>query len=220
MPEKQFTTDFKYTDRKSKYEYVYKKYGAILTDSILDIGSDQSYLKDHLGSEIKYTGVAMTDKADIFMNLEEGKIPCEPNSYECVMCLDVLEHIENCHDVFDQMCAISKKYVLIALPNPWSDFWGMLRYPEPNVAPGLKFYGLPQEKPEDRHKWFFSKTEAEEFISYRAKKNGMNLMQMDFVSDWTKNRPLRTFMMRMLFRKDLNLEDITPGKVWALLEKK
>lgn len=34
----------------------------------------------------------------------------------------------------------------------------------------MKFYGLPLDPPDDRHRWFFGPEEALNFIIYRANK--------------------------------------------------
>jgi ubiquinone/menaquinone biosynthesis C-methylase UbiE len=119
------------------------------------------------------------DAIDINVDLEQKRIPFEGNSFDVVLCCDVLEHIENIHVVFDELCRVSKEYVIISLPNCHSAFLSYLKYGDYPEHQHLKFYGLPLEKPEDRHKWFFSTAEAERFIRYRAKKNNMEIDQMD-----------------------------------------
>ena len=46
----------------------------------------------------------------------------------------------------------------------------------------MKFYGLPLEKPDDRHKWFFSFSEAFDFVNYNGNRNGFEMIATD--SDW------------------------------------
>ncbi len=101
---------------------------------------------------------------DRYVDLERDKLPFPDNSFDCVLCLDVLEHIENIHEIFDELCRVTCRYVIVSLPNPWADFYNMLRFGDYDVDRPLKFYGLPLEPPEDRHKWFFSNEEAEKFI--------------------------------------------------------
>lgn len=89
----------------------------------------------------------------------------------------------------------------------------------------MKFYGLPFEKPEDRHKWFFSSEEAEKFILYRAGKNNMEILQMDY--SFTSNSEgygfgglLRNIAFRILFQnRDLNTKALYDGTLWAVLRK-
>jgi len=38
-------------------------------------------------------------------------------------------------------------------------------------------YGLPSERPIDRHRWLFSLDDATSFIRFRATKNGFSIIQ-------------------------------------------
>ena len=174
-----FHSDYKYTDRSSKAEYVWRKYRSILTGSILDVGADECHLKSHLDEDTSYLGIGLGGTPDRQVDLENG-VPFPDNSFDCVLCLDVLEHLENIHDVFDELCRIAKKYVILSLPNP---HMVLLNYKKAELnysdEQHIKFYGLPLEKPADRHRWFFSGEEACRFILYRAEKNGMQVIQLD-----------------------------------------
>ena len=100
----------------------------------------------------------------------------------------------------------------------------MLRIREYKSGQPTKFYGLPLDPPTDRHKWFFSAQEAESFVHYRAEKNKMKILQMDYqgVYEETGNRltqSVRKLARKLLFRKDLNPDDLYLGTLWAVLEK-
>jgi hypothetical protein len=218
-----FDTTLQYTDRESKAKYVWEKYQAILKGRILDVGADQRFLKDHLGGDSQYWGIGLGGTPDQQVNLEKEKVPFPDSSFDCVLCLDVLEHLDNIHEVFDDLCRVSRRYVIISLPNPWNDFYGVLRYHEYRPGQATKFYGLPVEPPEDRHKWFFSYTEAERFIRYRAEKSGMKVLQIDasgMISDGRGWRGwIRKTARKILFRRDLKECDLFTGALWAVLEK-
>jgi len=130
------------------------------------------------------------------------------NSFDCVLCLDVLEHVENIHEVFDEICRVANRHAIISLPNAYAEFWQMLRLGDYSHNASLKFYGLPLERPIDRHKWFFSYEEAEKFVIYRAAKNKMRILQLDL--SWMGSegnglrRLVRTLARAILFRNDLN----------------
>jgi hypothetical protein len=87
----------------------------------------------------------------------------------------------------------------------------------------MKFYGLPLEPPKDRHKWFFSAQEATRFVEYRAEKNQMQVLQMDFVSRGSEGigwrRYLRQVGRRLLLRPNLHPDDLYAGTLWAVLKK-
>jgi hypothetical protein len=220
-----FQTDFVFTDRESKARYVWLKYRSILENSsILDVGADECTLKLHLPESASYWGIGLGGHPDQQVNLEKEKIPFPDNSYDCVLCLDVLEHIENIHEVFDELCRVSRKYVVVSLPNAWATFYGMLRFKEYEPGRATKFYGLPVEPPEDRHKWFFSADEAKRFVEYRAAKNKMTIVQTDLQATGDEigrgfRYRLRKLARNFLFRKDLKVNNLYDGTLWVVLQK-
>jgi hypothetical protein len=216
-----FTTDYQYTGRDTKARYVWLKYQPILTGRILDVGADECYLRDYLPEGVEYWGIGLGGNPDQQVNLETEKVPFPDNSFDCVLCLDVLEHIENTHEIFDHLCRVSRRYVIVSLPNPWASFYTMLVSRNYNQQVSLKYYGLPPERPIDRHKWFFSRDEAINFITYRAKKNQMQVLQID---DGPAQRrrllgKLKAFAPRLLFWRNLHPNNFIVPTIWAVLEK-
>lgn len=222
--ELKFSTDYQFIDRKTKAKYVWLKYQSILSGRILDVGADECQLKEHLDKYTSYLGIGLGDTPDIKVNLEKEKIPFEGNSFDCVLCNDVLEHLDNIHDVFDELCRVTQRWVVVSLPSPWQDFYFMLRNGYYGEDRPMKFYNLPLEPPEDRHKWFFSTEEAEKFIEYRAEKNGMNVVQMDIQGHGGEGDGLiglmRRLFVRILFSNSVRLRNLYTGTLWVVLEKR
>ena len=150
-----FHTDYHCTDHETKAKYVWLKYQPILKGRILDVGADECYLKQYLGENAEYWGIGLGGNPDQEVDLEKEKIPFPDNSFGCVLCLDVLEHIENIHDIFDDLCRMTRRYLIIPLPSPWSSLFEALLFGDYAPDQPMKFYGLPTEPPEDRHRWFF-----------------------------------------------------------------
>lgn len=218
-----FDTDLRYTCRASKAEYVWRKYARILTGRVLDVGADECHLRTHLPAGVAYTGIGLGGQPDYQVDLEHELIPFQDHAFDCVLCLDVLEHLDNPHAVFDELCRVSRQYVIVSLPNPWASFQQVLR--TGFYAPGRaqKYYGLPVEPPPDRHKWFFGASEAKRFIAHRAALRGFNVVQMDIeglgvvgVADWGAAQPPPR-------PADLSTEvdpmDLVAGPLWAVLER-
>lgn len=217
-----FKTNYKYKNRETKQYYVYLKYKDILRGKTLDVGADECYLKQHIGEDTLYLGIGLSSNVDQRVDLEEKLIPFDNDTFDCVLCLDVLEHIENIHDVFDELCRVSKKYVIISLPNPHSAFLRYLKHGDYNEHQHMKFYGLSLDKPEDRHKWFFSTEEAEKFIQYRSKKNNMEIVQIDVEGDWNFKVSMKRLFLKLLFKEYFNLisnRNLYTGTLWAVLKK-
>lgn len=113
--------------------------------------------------------------------------------------------------------------MIISLPSPWHDFYTMLINGYYTDGRPIKFYNLPVEPPDDRHKWFFSTEEAKKFIVYRAAKNRMRVVQMDIQSVGNEGRGvgglLRRLAVKVLFTNSVNLRNLYTGTLWAVLEK-
>lgn len=221
MSRTRFFTNFKYTRREDKPEYVWRKYGETLQGEILDVGADQCGIKKFLPPGTKYTGIGLGGSVDVEIDLEKGKLPYEDNSFDCVLCLDTLEHLDNLHEAFDELCRITRKYLIISLPNPWASFMGMLRggYYKHTGLP-MKFYNLPTDSPEDRHKWFYGVHEAEKFIRERGRRNGMEILQLDRENASPNlKRRLYRMVLKLIVHKDVNVDSLWSGNVWAVLVK-
>lgn len=222
----QFTTDKNYSDRPTKAVYVHDKYKDILIGNVLDVGADNCYLRDLLGDSIEnYTGIGIGGNPDIEVNLETQKIPFEDNSMDCVLCLDVLEHVDNTQDVFDELCRVTKPggKVIISLPNSYRDFLAMLFGSKKDKALNFKYYGLPAKRPDDRHKWFFSNSDADAYVRDKAEMNQMKIVQID--SDCSGRPPtLKSAIKRaMLYAAALFMcvkaTDLYYKTHWSVLEK-
>ena len=218
----QLHTDFKYTSREDKPEYVWRKYREILQGRILDVGADECGLKKFLPVEVEYTGIGLGGSVEVEIDLEKEKLPYVDNSFDCVLCLDVLEHLDNIHEVFDELCRVTRKYLIISLPNPWASFMGMLRggYYKYTELP-MKFYNLQTDPPQDRHKWFYGVHEAERFLKKRGRMKGMEVLPRDRENaDINRKRLLYRMALKLVVHKDIDVNSLLCGSVWAVLVKK
>lgn len=220
----QFATDYRYIDRKTKAKYVWLKYESILRGAnILDVGADECHLKEHLDADANYWGIGIGGNPDQCVDLESGHLPFDDRSYDCLLCLDVLEHIESIHDIFDELCRVSSRYVIISLPNPWGNFWRMLRKGSSDPNMPLKFYGLPDDRPEDRHRWFFGAMDADRFIGQRADRNMYRVLQSDYGIDqgrsvsWLKR--LKRRAQTIGISNKIDRHSLYANSVWTVLER-
>lgn len=205
-----FATQRTYHDRATKAVYIADKYAAILQGSVLDVGCDQKQLAGALPQGVKYTGVDMGDTADIRLNLDRENLPFPPRSFDTVVCCDVLEHLEQIHAVFDQLCTIAARRVILSLPNPARIFLFSLVEGKQGRQ---KYYGLPAEPEPDRHRWFFNAEEARDFVRARAARNGFEVEQLDHEDSWVST---------VISSKGVHLSDhpaLKDGTLWAVLAR-
>lgn len=228
MTKLNFNIDYQYTDRESKLKWVAEKYKDILKGKILDVGADQMYLKNYLSEGTEYVGVGLGDHPEqVVVNLEENNLPFENNTFDCVMCLDVLEHLENIYSTFNELCRVSKDWVIISLPNPYSSFMNYLINGKYSADKNIKHYGLPKEKEADRHRWFFSAIEAREFVRHNAEKNGYEIYDLFVREENNEGLPVGNSdevekikeARKLIFRNDLNFPELYEGTLFWVLKK-
>lgn len=198
--------------RKDRSLFVARRFGKYLKKSILDVGCYEAPLREILGSDF-YTGIDMVGNPDIEINLEKAeRLPFEDNSFDTVICIDVLEHLDNLHAVFAELIRVSKKYVIISLPNCWRD----ARCPIERGRGGFGHYGLPAERPVDRHKWFFSLEQAKSFIEENAKKFRLSAEEM-FIAEQPKNILVR--ILRRIRYSKKSYKNRYAQTLWTVLRK-
>jgi SAM-dependent methyltransferase len=203
-----------FKNRAARSEFIARRFQAILTGKVLDVGCDKAVLKKLL-PQAEYTGVDIGGTPDIQVNLEEaGRLPFPDGTFDCVVCTDVLEHLENLHQIFGELSRVSRRHLIISLPNNWTN----ARVPIARGWGSFGKYGLPAEKPPDRHKWFFSLSEAADFIHAQTQKYPLVCREM-FATE--KPRP---FLVRGIRRLRYPVLDHYLNRyahtVWALLEKR
>ena len=162
---------FSFENRSGRYDFLRERFADVFSSSqrVLDVGCDENYLKSVYGTKV--FGIDIGGSPDRVVDLEkEGLRPLGDGAYDLVICTEVLEHIDNFHEVVRELIRVSSRYVLISLPNCTSTrrFWKIAR-----TGRTGKFYGLPFEKPTDRHKWYFSHSEVLRFMEHLCEKGGL-----------------------------------------------
>lgn len=165
-----------YTDRATKARYIADKYAPILRGRILDVGCDAAPLRTLLSGSEHYVGVDVRSDADAVVNLDRDDLPFAGAAFDTVVCTDVLEHLDRCHAVFDELCRVARSRVIVSLPNPLGTLVQNLH--EGGLGK-IKYYGLPVDPPVDRHRWFFGFEDAQRFLTERGRRNGFRVEQLD-----------------------------------------
>jgi SAM-dependent methyltransferase len=216
MPEVRWDRHFHYASRAERARFIAQVYGEFLAGDVLDVGCSGAALRAAVTG--KYVGIDIAGEPDLVVNLEKERIPLPDGSFDCVVCSDVLEHLDNPHQTFDELARVSRRYVLVSLPNCRSYevvFRTWMGMP-------LKFYGLPGEPPVDRHKWFFGYYDAIEFVRTRAGHSGLSVHSIH-------HQPLRypglkgwliQALVRVLAITPRRFAEVGSLATWALLEKR
>ncbi|MFH0969695.1 MAG: methyltransferase domain-containing protein [Patescibacteria group bacterium] len=202
-----------FEDREGRAKFIHRFFESYInkSKSILDVGCSNNDLKKIIGEKVY--GIDKSGNPDKKMDLEKDKLSIfEKNSFDMVVCTEVLEHIDNLYEILDDINRVASKYILISLPNS-PDIWKVLRIIL--FASSGKYYGLPSEKPEDRHKWFFSWKELDKFFSNYCRK--FNLKILESFMHFNYSNSGKEFVLKALLK-------IFPIRLfaqnyWILIEK-
>ena len=200
-------------DRRVRSEFIVAKFRHLLVGNILDVGCDESHLKKLL-PDIRYVGVDIAGNPDVKLNMEKiERLPFEDGSFDCVVCTDVLEHLDNLHFIFGELVRVAKKHLIVSLPNNWTN----ARLPLERGIGSFDKYGLPVEPPRDRHKWFFGLTEAVDFLEGQERKYPFSIREM-LVTE--KSRPAIVRMVRRVrYPSQERYLNRYANTLWVVMEK-
>lgn len=153
----------RFSQREDRTRWLFERFGRVFEVSrVLDVGCFEAPLRNLIGSS-RYFGVDFAGNPDLVLNLESvNALPFSDHEFDTVICIEVLEHLNNIHALANDLFRIANKQVLISLPNCWRDVRVRLSRGYGTVA----HYGLPASPPHDRHKWLFNTQEAIDFLGY------------------------------------------------------
>lgn len=152
---------------------------------ILDLGCRDQILKKYLKGNFNYIGVDyanLNEENFIKHNLEDG-LPNLDQKIDIIVCLDVLEHIDNSHNLRDDIFKKATKKVIIALPN-MAYYKFRLNFLFKGELSGK--YPFGEKKPADRHKWITNIDNIKKFIS-TINNNQWRIKEYDFIFERKRN---------------------------------
>jgi SAM-dependent methyltransferase len=156
------------------------------TESVLDIGCGERYLKNKFK---KYLGVDLKN-AEITVDLNVNqKLPIPSKSVDCVILSQILEHLNNVEKLISETKRVSKKYILVGLPNEFFII-RRIQFLFNKWGGGYNPYG---------HKHMFNLQNARKFIRY-------------FLNNWEVEKPLvGNWGGKFIFKIRLFLSKIYPS---------
>jgi SAM-dependent methyltransferase len=162
-----------FSDRSLRSKFIAQRFKSYLTGRVLDVGCDKAVLKTLLPS-LDYTGIDIDGTPDLRLDLERvDKLPFPDRTFHAVVCSDVLEHLNNLHQIFGELVRVADRYLILSLPNNWC----VARLPIERGQGSFGKYGLPVDPPRDRHKWFFSLAEAAAFIDGQTARHPVSVVE-------------------------------------------
>jgi hypothetical protein len=167
--------------------YVAKKLGKLNGDKVLDVGCREMILKDYLEGDFIYFGLdyiskKSNDPSFINCNLEKG-LPNNLEKVDVVIALDVLEHIENIHDVYKEFFSVTNKTIIVALPN-MGYYKFRINFLFKGVLSGK--YHFSNNKILDRHRWIPNYQTIDKFI-YTNTPSEWNIKSHNYIAERKRN---------------------------------
>ena len=96
--------------------------------SILDIGCMDDYLSKKLSSKFDYFGFDDNLLCKENNKIKKGKVEnfIKNKKYDIVLCTEVLEHLDNPVETIEKLKKLTKRYILISVPN--EPFFSIMRF--------------------------------------------------------------------------------------------
>jgi hypothetical protein len=219
-----------YSSRDSRNKFIADTFSNYLTSSVINVGGggEKNLLK--YIRPITYLEIDVAGAPDLKVDLDKDyPLPILDGSAETVVCTDVLEHLDELHRIFKELLRISRRYVIISVPNALTEirpyltrkvYSGVAGTGGYEVGKFSKFYGLPSCKPCDRHRWFFSYTEAEMF--FRNLADELQYVVIEEVPVGAVGRSFAGSAARFIVKHTLGedtVKDFFYSTYWCVLEK-
>ena len=75
--------------------------------TLLDVGCRDKKLQESLPITVSYIGVDIHENEDVVSHDLENLLPFSDNSFDVVTALDVIEHLENSHQLLHELKRVS-----------------------------------------------------------------------------------------------------------------
>lgn len=183
-------------------------------------GGGKRHLGKHLGAQWDVHEVDITGDCDTLLNLDEiDRLPFDDNSFDTSCAFEVLEHLEQFHLLVDEMFRVTRSTILLSLPNAFVEARQVLRNHRPYDNPlenGVysKFYGLPLEKPGDRHRWWLT---FEDIVRFFVHLESRRACRIEFYIPHLEPTTTRKIIRRLA--GDRVFLNLFCSNVWIKLDK-
>ncbi len=144
-----------YSNREERAEFIAVNLAPFLSGSVLDVGCGEAYLRAHVRH---YIGVDLVGEPDVIVDLERAGLPFRDRSFDSVVCVHVLEHLDSLREIAADLFRVAGRHVVVSVPNMYALGY-RLKFLRGQVIG--KEYSL---MPRNRHKWLPSWSEARAFL--------------------------------------------------------
>lgn len=158
--------------------------------SILDVGCRDCVLMRYLGETVdEYKGCDLfqnaTNSVSYVLNIEEG-LPLEKDSFDCVVALDLIEHLNGFQEGVEELLRITKKDLIIMLPNMSHLLFRIKFLFTGKIAEKYSLDINNSCRNSDRHRWFTVLPETNQFMEGFAKRRNLILDKFNYIGNGKK----------------------------------
>jgi SAM-dependent methyltransferase len=203
-----------FPERQDRMQYLARTFGPRIRGRVLDVGCDVRTLRELIPG-LDYTGIDFGGTPDLHIDLDATpRLPFDDGQFDVVVCSEVLEHLDQLHRTFGELVRVTRGSLLISLPNCWTAARKPLRTGRGRIG----HYGLPAQKPMDRHKWFFSLSEARAFAQGVASEHRLSIEEFR-INEKPRHALLRAGR-RMLHPGTDDYDNLFAHTLWVWFQKK
>jgi SAM-dependent methyltransferase len=168
--------------RTSKYQLVANRtVGKIGT--LVDVGARDKTLQQYLQAEqLQYLSSDILPGHDFCWDLEKP-LEIEDNSFDVVVALDVLEHVEKIHDALRELIRVSRNKLFISLPNMTCLSFRIHFFRFGKLS--NKYALLPSHQG-DRHRWLTGYAQICAFVQQAADHAGCDVQQYNITTGYDR----------------------------------
>jgi hypothetical protein len=144
-------------------------------DTVLDVGCRDGALRNYLPPSVRYTGCDLVPgpHVDYVGDIQTMRID---EQFDCVFALDVLEHVDDLHGLFDRLVQLSRRLLVVSLPNCY-DIKCRINFAIRGRLGGK--YAFPAAPTLDRHRWIMSYDEIRLFYVTQASRHRLAIAMHD-----------------------------------------
>jgi SAM-dependent methyltransferase len=101
-------------------EIISQRHGKGENLTLLDVGCRGCELKEYVKDLVQYRGIDLFQNSegtvDFVLNIEKG-LPMEDKSYDFVVALDLVEHLDDFQKGLEELLRVTRSYLIVMLPN-------------------------------------------------------------------------------------------------------
>lgn len=159
--------------------------------TVLDIGARDDRLRTHAPPSCRVVTLDLQPgpAIGVVANLAGG-LPFAAESFDTVLALDVLEHVDLLLDAFEDVLRVARRNAVIALPNVY-EFSSRFRFLAGRPMSSKYRLSDGAARGGDRHRWVYTPGEAVPFLRRHAAAHGFAVFDLRFLTLGYTSAPMR-----------------------------